>query len=136
MFSCKYRLRRRTKTYAWIMATATSKMVSRSRISAVRMDTAGIIGSRAVVAVEMSWISRWPAVRLAVRRTPRARGRMSRLVVSIMIRAGIRGVGVPSGRRWPNEAEGWFRRPTSNVASQRGKASAMFIDSCVVGVNV
>lgn len=136
MFSCKYRLRRRTKTYAWIMATATSKMVSRSRISVVRMDTVGIIGSKAVVAVEMSWISKWPAVRFAVRRTPRARGRMSRLVVSIMIKAGIKGVGVPSGRRWPSEAEGWFRRPVSNVASQRGKASAMFMDSCVVGVNV
>ena len=40
-----------------------------------------------------------PAVRLAVKRTPRAKGRMRRLVVSIMIRAGINGVGVPSGRR-------------------------------------
>lgn len=36
------------------MATATSRMVSRSRISVVRADTVGKIGSRAVVAVEMS----------------------------------------------------------------------------------
>lgn len=55
--------------------------------------------NKAIVAVEMSWMSRWPAVRLAVKRTPRASGRMSRLVVSIKIRAGINGVGVPSGRR-------------------------------------
>ena len=44
-------------------------------------------------------MSRWPAVRLAVSRTPRARGRMKRLIVSIIIRTGIRGVGVPSGRK-------------------------------------
>lgn len=74
-------------------------MVSRKRIIAVRVEIDGIIGRRVIVAVEMSWISKCPAVRLAVRRTPRAKGRIRRLVVSIMIRAGISGVGVPSGRR-------------------------------------
>lgn len=34
-------------------------------------------------------------------RTPRARGRMKRLIVSIIINTGMRGVGVPSGSRWP-----------------------------------
>ena len=71
-----------------------------------------------------------------MRRTPRANGRMSKLAVSIRIRAGISGVGVPSGRRWPRDIVGWFRRPIRSVASQRGKARAIFIDSCVVGVNV
>ena len=99
-------------------------------------ETAGIVEYRATVAVEMSWISRWPAVRLAVRRTPKASGRMSRLVVSIMIRAGIRGVGVPSGSKWPREAVGWLRKPVRRVASHRGKARARFIDSWVVGVKV
>ena len=61
---------------------------------------------------------------------------MNRLVVSIMIRAGIKGVGVPSGSRWPREVEGWFRRPVNRVASHSGKARAMFIDSWVVGVKV
>lgn len=88
------------------MATATSKMVRRNRMSAVKAEIDGIIGRRVIVAVEINWMSRCPAVRLAVRRTPKARGRMRRLVVSIMIKAGIRGVGVPSGRRWPREAEG------------------------------
>lgn len=118
------------------MATATSRIVSRSRMVAVRIEMEGRMGRRARVAVEMSWIRRWPAVRLAVRRTPRARGRMSRLVVSMRIRAGMRGVGVPSGRRWPREMDGWFRKPVRRVASQRGKASAMFMESWVVGVNV
>lgn len=54
MFSCKYRLNRRTNTYAWIMATAISRMVRRSKTIAVRADTVGIDGSRAMVAVEMS----------------------------------------------------------------------------------
>lgn len=75
-------------------------------------------------------------MRFAVRRTPRANGRISRLVVSIMIRVGISGVGVPSGSRCPKEAEGWFRRPVSKVASHSGRAKAMFIDSWVVGVKV
>jgi len=81
-------------------------------------------------------MSRCPAARLVVRWTPRATGRMSRLIVLIGIRAGISGVGVPSGRRCPREIEGWFRKPVSREASQSGKASAMFIDSWVVGVNV
>lgn len=88
------------------------------------------------MAVEMSWISKCPAVRLAVSRTPRASGRMSRLVVSIRMRAGISSVGVPSGKRWAREMEGWFRSPVRRVASHRGKASARFIDNWVVGVNV
>lgn len=111
-------------------------MVSRNRTSRVRRETIGIVVARATVAVEMSWISRWPAVRLAVSRTPRASGRISRLVVSIRMRAGISGVGVPSGSRCPREVEGWFRRPVRRVASHRGKARARFIDSWVVGVNV
>lgn len=61
---------------------------------------------------------------------------MRRLVVSIRMRAGISRVGVPSGRRWAREAEGWFRNPVRRVASQSGKARARLIDSWVVGVNV
>lgn len=36
------------------MATATSRMVSRSKINVVRMEIVGMIGRRAVVAVEIS----------------------------------------------------------------------------------
>lgn len=104
-------------------------MVSKKRTSKVKRETTGIVENRAVVAVEMSWIRRCPAVRLAVRRTPRANGRISRLVVSIRISAGISGVGVPSGKRWPRDAEGWFRSPVRRVASHRGKARARFMDS-------
>lgn len=96
----------------------------------------GIRGSSTKAAVAISWISRCPAVKLAVSRTPSARGRMKRLMVSMIIRAGIRATGVPSGRRWPRAAVGFFRRPIITVASQRGTARAMFRESWVVGVKV
>ena len=58
-----------------------------------------MIGKSWNAAVAISWMSRWPAVRLAVSRTPRAIGRIKRLIVSIIIRIGIKRVGVPSGSR-------------------------------------
>lgn len=82
------------------MATATSRSVSISRSAPVKIATVGIRGNNTRAAVAISWMSKWPAVRLAVSRTPRANGRMNRLMVSIIIKMGIRGVGVPSGRRW------------------------------------
>ena len=75
-------------------------------------------------------------MRLAVSRTPRARGRINRLIVSMIISTGIRGVGVPSGRRWPRAMVGWFRIPIITVASHSGTASPIFKESCVVGVKV
>lgn len=118
------------------MATATSRIVSNRRTSEVRMETTGIRETSAKAAVAVSCMSRWPAVRLAVSRTPRARGRINRLIVSIIIRIGIRGTGVPSGRRWPKAAVGWFRIPMRTVANHKGTANPMFIESWVVGVKV
>lgn len=45
-------------------------------------------------------------MRLAVSRTPSANGRINRLIVSIIIKTGMRRVGVPSGRRWPRASVG------------------------------
>ena len=81
------------------MATATSSSVNKSSSVPVKIATVGIKGRRTKAAVAISWMSRCPAVRLAVSRTPRAKGRIKRLIVSIMTRTGIRGGGVPSGRR-------------------------------------
>lgn len=61
------------------------------------------MGNRTKAAVAMSCIRRCPAVKFAVSRTPRAIGRIRRLIVSIIIRGGTRGVGVPSGSRWARE---------------------------------
>ena len=81
-------------------------------------------------------MSKCPAVRFAVSRTPSAKGRINKLIVSIMISTGMRSVGVPSGNRCPKAWVGWLRIPIMTVLSHRGTASAMFNDSCVVGVNV
>lgn len=69
-------------------------------------------------------------------RTPSASGRINRLIVSIIIKTGMRGTGVPSGSRWPRAAVGWFRMPIITVASHRGTASPMLRESWVVGVKV
>ena len=86
--------------------------------------------------VEISCKRRCPAVRLAVNRTPRAKGRISRLIVSTTIRIGISGMGVPIGRRCAIAVVGCVRSPVSTVPSHSGKASVRVSESWVVGVKV
>lgn len=118
------------------MATAISRVIRRVRTRKVNAETVSDIEIVAETADEIRWIRRWPAVRLAVSRTPKARGRINRLIVSIRIRTGMSGEGVPSGRKWAREWVSWLRSPISTVASQRGTARPRLIDSWVVGVNV
>lgn len=65
---------------------------------------AGLIEVSVRVAPLIRCMSRWPAVILAVSRTANAVGWMRRLIVSIITNMGIRGVGVPCGRRWARDA--------------------------------
>lgn len=81
-------------------------------------------------------MSRWPAVILAVSRTPSAMGRINRLTVSIKTMNGISGVGEPSGSMWANVEVVLVVRPVITVAIHIGIAMAMFTDSWEVGVNV
>lgn len=80
-------------------------------------------------AVAINCIRRWPAVKLAVNRTPNANGRIKRLMVSIIIRAGMRAVGVACGSKCPSALVGLFRIPMITVASQRGTARPRFMAS-------
>ena len=73
---------------------------------------------------------------MAVSRTPRAIGRINRLINSIIMRVGINRVGVPSGRKCAIDLVGCVRRPVSTVPNQSGRARAIFTESWVVGVNV
>lgn len=59
-----------------------------------------------------------------------------RLIDSIIIMIGIKRGGVPIGRKWAIDVEGWFRMPKITVANHRGTAKAMFMESWVVGVKV
>lgn len=54
MFSWRYKLSSNTNTYAWIIATATSRRVRRSNRTAVRAATVGIKGRSTKAAVAMS----------------------------------------------------------------------------------
>lgn len=96
----------------------------------------GLMLVRTSVAPPIRWISRWPAVMLAVRRTARAIGWMNRLMVSIIISMGISEIGVPWGRKCANEAFSLWRKPRITAPAHNGIAIAKFVDSCVVGVNV
>lgn len=96
----------------------------------------GLMLVRTRVAPPIRWISKWPAVMLAVKRTARAMGWMNRLIVSIIISMGIREIGVPWGRKWANEAFSLWRKPRITAPAHSGIAIPKFVDSCVVGVNV
>lgn len=100
----------------------------------VMNDVNMLILSRARVAPPIRWISRWPAVIFAVSRTARAMGWINKLIVSIIISIGIRGTGVPWGRKWASDAFVLWRNPRTTVPAQRGMAIPRFIDSWVVGV--
>lgn len=60
---------------------------------------------------------------------------MNRLIVSIITSIGIRGIGVPWGRKWAKDDFVLYRKPVTTVPAHKGMAIPRFIDSCVVGVN-
>lgn len=90
---------------------------------------------RARVAPPIRWINRCPAVMLAVNRTAKAIGWINRLIVSMITSMGIRGRGVPWGRKCAREALVLWRNPVITVPAHRGIAIPRFIDNWVVGVN-
>lgn len=116
------------------MATASSRIVNKKRIVNVMVDTVMLMEDKASVAEPIRWMSRCPAVMLAVSRTARAKGWMKRLIVSMIISIGMRGVGVPCGRKWAKDTFGLLRKPIITVASHSGMAMPIFMESCVVGV--
>jgi len=64
----------------------------------IGMLTKGLEASNQI-AVDRRKIRRWPAVKLAARRSPRAMGWAKSLKVSIQTIAGIRAAGVPCGTK-------------------------------------
>lgn len=111
-------------------------MVNKNRTIEVKTATIGIILISVKAAVAISCMRRCPAVKFAVNRTPNAKGRMNKLIVSIIIKMGTSKVGVPSGRRCAKAVVGFFIKPIKIVINQSGIANAMFNESCVVGVKV
>lgn len=60
---------------------------------------------------------------------------MNRLIVSIITSIGIKGGGVPCGKKWARDDFVLCRNPIATAPAHRGIAIPRFIDSCVVGVN-
>lgn len=90
---------------------------------------------KAKVAPPIKCINRWPAVILAVNRTAKAIGWINKLIVSIITSIGIRGKGVPWGRKCARDDFVLCRNPVATVAAHRGIAIPRFIDNWVVDVN-
>lgn len=86
------------------------------------------------VAPPIKWMSRCPAVIFAVSRTASAIGWINKLIVSMIINIGIRGKGVPWGKKCARDDFILWRKPRITVPAQRGMAIPRFIDSWVVGV--
>jgi hypothetical protein len=78
-------------------------------------------------------INKWPAIRLAVKRTHKVMGRIRLLTSSIITMKFIKGTGVPWGSRWESMWLVFFVHPkvmmVSHVASERGRV----IGRCAVG---
>lgn len=118
------------------MATAISRTVS---MMSRAVGSIVMVGAMFIVACEAAEIrcnKRCPDVMLAVSRIPRARGRIIRLINSMATRIGIRGVGVPVGRRCASTSFGFLAMPVSTVPSHIGNARAKFTDRWEVGVKV
>jgi hypothetical protein len=61
-------------------------------------------------------------------------GWINRLIVSIITSIGIKGIGVPCGKKWARDDFILWRKPRITVPAQSGIAIPRFIDSWVVGV--
>lgn len=94
-----------------------------------------LIFIKANVAPPIRWINKCPAVMFAVSRTASAIGWINKLIVSMITSMGIKGNGVPWGRKCARDALVLWRNPKITVPAQRGIAMPRFIDNWVVGVN-
>lgn len=112
--SFKYITRRSVKTYAWITATATSKVDSN-----INPNERWLIK---IVEEEARAIKIWPAVILAARRIDSVIGRISCLIVSIKTINWDRANGVLRGTKWLRKLFVLFLKVKKNKPSQKGIA--------------
>jgi len=91
-----YSVIRVMNTYAWIPATADSRIVKTIGIS---IDIAVAVAPISIRAFPNSDINKCPAIMFAVSRTHRVIGRMILLVISIKTMKFIKAIGVPCGSK-------------------------------------
>lgn len=91
-----YREERLIKTYPWIKATPTSRIVN---INTPTIKNLRRCHLSLVAGLLTSTSNKWPATILAARRIPSVRGRINLLTSSINTIKGISTLGVPSGTK-------------------------------------
>lgn len=103
------------KTYAWIKATADSRIVKIRGIGRAAMLIKVPMEANAFPRRD---INRWPAMRFAVSRTHNVIGRIMLLTSSITTINIIRAAGVPWGTKWDSMWLVFFSQPKSIKESQ------------------
>jgi hypothetical protein len=115
VISVVYRVMSVMKTYAWIQATAPSRIVKIKGAGIAIIVLRDCIVIRAFPSRDMR---RWPAIKFAVSRTHRVIGRIRFLVISISTIKFINGMGVPCGRRWDSMCFVFFIHPNIMIDNQ------------------
>jgi hypothetical protein len=105
-------------TYDWIIATASSKVSNKIGIITIIDPELRVL--LAAIWFPKSVRRRCPAIRLAVSRTERVKGRIRLLIVSIKTINGMRRTGVFWGIKWANIDFGVFSQPNSIMDSHIG----------------
>jgi len=118
--SAAYNVTRVANTYAWIRATALSKVV---RIIGVILSRRWVVVGNPIIKLLSSDIRRCPAIIFAVRRTHSVMGRIRFLVISIRTMKFISIVGVPWGTVWAITILKWFVSPKTKVVAHRSTAN-------------
>ena len=119
-------------TYAWMMATAISKIIN---IVWNNIIIINIIFMLDVALSPSSLINKCPAIIFAINRTARAPGRIIFLIVSIHTINGISTVGVPVGIKWASISWDLFIHPNIINLIHMGKASDSVYIMCLDLVN-
>lgn len=96
LISAVYRVISVINTYAWMQATAPSKILSIRGATIIRM---ALDIETLIKALPRRDISKWPAIMFAVSRTHKVIGRIRFLTSSIITIKFINGTGVPWGSR-------------------------------------
>jgi hypothetical protein len=133
LISVVYRVISVMNTYAWMQATADSRIVRMIGVNIVSMVTVGVVDMRNLPRSDMS---KCPAIRLAVSRTHNVIGRIRFLVISMATMKNMSGGGVPCGRRCVSMCFVFLVHPNSTTGIQSVNDSGRVVVKWEVGEKI
>jgi len=128
----KYIVKRIENTYAWIIATASSKIVRINLPGMAIMNLVLVL----IIKPPKRLINRCPAIMLAVKRMDNVTGRIILLTNSIKTMKFIRGTGVPLGMVWITMDFGKLVHPKVMIDAHKIMAVEKEIEMWAVGVKI